>query len=194
MASEKALQTKKEIVKQLSDELKSAQSIVIADYRGLTVEQDTILRSDARDGQVVYKVAKNTMLAFAAKDAGMDYLLPLFVGPTALAYSTDDAIAPAKVLQKHADKIKAFEIKGGAMDGAFVSPEEIKALALIPPQEVLYGQVVAALASPITGLAMILQAIADKGQEAGTENVAELATVAAATEAAKEVAEEAPAE
>ena len=181
MPSIKILENKKKIVAGLVEELKSAKTLIVVDYRGLTVQEDTQLRSDLRGEDVTYKVAKNTLLTLAAKEAGMEALVPHFVGPTAIAYSTTDVIAPAKVLQKYADKIKVFNIKGGVMEGDALDVAQIKALASIPPKEVLYGQVVSGIAAPITGLAIILKAIVDKGQEAGSENVSDL--VAAKAEA-----------
>ena len=175
MPSSRILDNKKKIVEELIAEMKSAQTILIADYRGLTVEQDTAMRSELRKEEVVYKVVKNTLASIAAKEAGMGYLDPLFEGPTAIAYSTKDVVAPAKVLQKYADKIEAFTIKGGAMENSVISAQDIKSLASIPPKEVLYGRVVCGIAAPITGFAMILKAIADKGMETNTANVAELA-------------------
>ena len=175
MPSSKILDSKKKIVEGLVGEMRSAQTILVADYRGLTVEQDTAMRNELRKEDVVYKVVKNTLATIAAREAGMEYLNPLFEGPTAIAYSTKDVVAPAKVLQKYADKIEAFSIKGGALEKAAISVQDIKSLASIPPKEVLYGRVVCGIAAPITGLAMILKAIADKGTRSGTTNFSELA-------------------
>lgn len=177
MPSEKILNNKKKIVADLTEELKSAQTVIVVDYLGLTVEEDTDLRRELRKEGVEYKVVKNTLISFAAKEAGLEFLTPLFVGPTAIGYSTTDVVAPAKVLQKYADKIKVYNIKGGSMEGKSLSVEEIKSLASIPPKEVLYGRVVCGIAAPLTGLAMILKAIADKGEESNITDVAELATV-----------------
>ncbi len=178
MPSNKALEAKKKVVQDLTEEFKSAQTMLVADYLGLTVEQDTEMRAALRKEGVVYKVVKNTLAAFAAKEAGLDSLHPYFEGPTAIAYSTSDAIAPAKILSKYADKIETFKIKGGVMDKKAIDLTDIKALAQIPPREVLYAQVVCGIASPITGLAMILHAIESKGAESGAENVAALAVSA----------------
>ena len=142
---------------------------------GLSVGQDTELRTAMRKEEVTYKVVKNTLAELAAKQAGYESLIPFFKGPTAIAYSTSDVVSPAKVLQKYADKIEVFSIKGGIMEGMEISVPEIKALASIPPKEVLYGQVVCGLISPIAGLAMILNAINEKAQEAGAENVGAVA-------------------
>ncbi len=173
MPNNKILDSKKQVVRNLSEEFKSAQSLLIADYLGLTVQQDTELRNALRKENVTYKVVKNTLADIAAKDAGLPAeMSSLFVGPTAIAYSTTDVIAPAKVLQGFADKIEAFTIKGGAMEGKLLSVADVKALSSIPPKEVLYGQIVCAIASPISGLAMILNAICEKAETAGAESVA----------------------
>ncbi|MHB1454375.1 MAG: 50S ribosomal protein L10 [Saccharofermentanales bacterium] len=178
MPSNKALESKKQIVQGLIEEFKSAQTLLVADYRGLTVEQDTEMRTALRKEGIIYKVVKNTLATFAAKEAGLESLNPLFEGPTAIAYSKSDVVAPAKVLQKYADKIETFSIKGGVMEKKAISIQDVKALSLIPSKEILYSQIVCGIASPITGLAMILNAIAEKGNEAGTDNVSALAVSA----------------
>lgn len=175
MPSNKILAGKKDVVSELVEELKSAQSVLVADHRGLTVKQDTDLRNALRKENVVYKVVKNTLVSIAAKEAGLTGMDTLFVGPTAIAYSKTDAVAPAKVLQPFADKIEAFSIKGGSMDNTLLSVVDVKALASIPPRETLYAQVVCAIASPISGLAMILNAVREKGEEAGVETIAAVA-------------------
>ncbi|MHB1485862.1 MAG: 50S ribosomal protein L10 [Saccharofermentanales bacterium] len=180
MPNKKILNEKMQIVKELADEFKSAQSLLVADYRGLTVQQDTDLRNALRKEKVTYKVVKNSLAAFAAKEAGIEGMDSLFVGPTAIAYSTTDVIAPAKVLQQYADKIEAFSIKGGALENKLLSAVDVKALASIPPKEVLYAQIVCAIASPISGLVMILNAIREKGEEAGVQTFASLASAPAA--------------
>jgi large subunit ribosomal protein L10 len=175
MPSNKALNGKKTVVNELVEEFKSAQSLLVADYRGLTVQQDTDLRNALRKENVTYKVVKNTIATIAAKEVGLEGMETLFVGPTAIAYSKTDVVAPAKVLQMYADKIEAFSIKGGIMDNKILSIVDVKALATIPPKEVLYAQIVCAIASPISGLAMILNAIREKGEEAKVETIAAVA-------------------
>lgn len=178
MPSDKILNAKKKMVEELTEEFKSAQTLVVADYLGLSVSQDTELRTAMRKEEVTYKVVKNTLAELAAKEAGFESLVPFFKGPTAIAYSKTDVVSPAKVLQKYADKIDVFSIKGGIMEGKEISVPEIKALASIPPKEVLYGQVVCGLVSPIAGLAMILNAISEKAAESGAETVGAVAVQA----------------
>ena len=172
MPSKKVLNEKKGVVQELIEEFKSAQSLLVTDYRGLTVQQDTELRNALRKEKVTYKVVKNTLASIAAKEVGLTGMETLFAGPTAIAYSKTDVVAPAKVLQFYADKIEAFSIKGGIMDNRLLSVADVKALATIPPREVLYAQIVCAIASPISGLAMILNAVREKGEEAGVATIA----------------------
>lgn len=178
MPSNKVLKAKKHIVDELTEEFKSAQTLLVADYRGLTVLQDTELRTAMRTEKIMYKVVKNTLAAFAAKEAGLESLTDLFKGPTAIVYSTSDVVAPAKILQKYADKIEALTIKGGVMEGKGISVADVKALASIPSKEVLYGQVVCGIASPLTGFAMILNAICEKAGEANADKVGAVAVSA----------------
>jgi len=179
MPSEKILKAKEQLVKQLTEEFKSAQTLLVADYLGLNVEQDTELRNALRKEAVNYKVIKNTLAILAAKEAGLDELTPLFKGPTAIAYSTTDVVSPAKILQKYADKIEAFSIKGGVMEGTTLSVQEVKALAAIPSKEILYGQVVCGLISPIAGFAMILNAICEKAEQEKAETIGAVAVAVA---------------
>lgn len=180
MPSTKVLNEKKEIVAGLTKEFASAKTIVLAEYLGLTVAQDTAMRASLRKAGIHYKVVKNTLSVRAMKDAGIEGTDTLLTGPIAIAYSTDDVVAPAKALKEYADKFEKFKIRGGVMEGKVISLAEVVRLASIPPRQVLYGQVVSGLISPIAGLAMILNAIAEKANEQGADSVAALATVPAA--------------
>lgn len=182
MPSTKVLNTKKEIVAGLVKEFASAKTIVLAEYRGLTVAQDTVMRAAMRKAGIHYKVVKNTLSARAMKDAGIEGLDEMLHGPIAIGYSTDDVIAPAKVLKGFADKFDKFKIKGGVMDGKTISIDEVIRLAAIPPREVLYGQIVSSLISPIASLAMVLNAICEKaaGPKTDIEAALEVAPAVAA--------------
>lgn len=180
MPSKKVLKAKKKIVADLADEFKQAQAMVFADYRGLTVEQDTNLRAALRKANVNYQVIKNTMSSRALAEAGFEGLDEVLKGPTAIAYSKDDVIAPAKVIKEFADKFDKLNIKGGTLEGKSIDLNDINRLASIPPVEVLYGQVVCGLISPIAGLAILLNAIKEKAEEAGVQTAAEVAAVKAA--------------
>lgn len=156
MPSKKVLQEKVEVVKELTEKIKAAKAIVLADYRGLTVEQDTELRNALRKAGVEYKVVKNTLTRFAAKENGLDGLDSFLNGPTAMAVSTSDLIAPAKVLAEYAKKYEKLELKVGVVEGKIIDVNGIKALAELPPREVLISRVLAGFNAPITGFVNVL--------------------------------------
>ena len=197
MPSVKVLENKKSIVNGLTEELKSAKTLVVADARGLTVSQDTELRNALRKAGVNYKVVKNTLINRAAKEVDLGELEEIFKGPTAIAYSADDVIAPAKVMKEFSDKFEKLNLKGGATEGRVASLAEITALASIPPLEVLYAQVVGGLVSPIAALAIYLNEVVKKMEASNAKTAAEVASSAPASEAApaaeEVVAEAAPA-
>lgn len=167
MPSEKILEAKKKIVADLVASYKEAQSFVFVDARGLTVEQDTALRSEMRKNGVSYKVVKNTTLNLVFKELGFEGLDDMFKGPTAVAFSTEDLIAPAKVAKKFADDFEQLTIKGGIIEGKLATVAEVEALAAVPSKDVLLSQIVYALLFPITKLAMLTKATAEKLQEEG---------------------------
>jgi large subunit ribosomal protein L10 len=187
MPSKKILAQKAKVVEVLSDDFKQAQSMVFAESRGLTVAQDTAMRAAMRKAGVKYQVVKNTISSRALSKIGVDGLEDVLKGPTAIAYSKNDVTAAAKVVKEYADKFDKFNIKGGILNGKLISTAEVQNLASIPSLDVLYGQVVFSLMAPISGLAMILNAIKEKGEEAGVTNVADIvgAQVAAKTEVAE---------
>lgn len=158
MPSEKILQSKKETVKEISEKVKSAKAMVLADYRGLTVEQDTALRSALRKAGVEYKVVKNTLTRFAMKENGYEGLDSFLNGPTALAISDSDPVAPAKVLSEFAGKFDKLELKVGVVEGKIIDASGIKALAELPPREVLIARVLGGFNAPISGFANVLNA------------------------------------
>ena len=190
MPSEKILEAKKKVVAELVESYKGAQSFVFVDARGLTVEQDTNLRSELRKNGVTYKVVKNTTLNLVFKELGIEGLDDMFKGPTAVAYSTEDLIAPAKVVKKFADDFEKLNIKGGIIEGKVATVAEVEALAAVPSKDVLLSQIVYALLFPITKLAMLTKATAEKLESEGG-----VASEAKAEEAPAEAAasEEAPA-
>ncbi|NLJ71050.1 MAG: 50S ribosomal protein L10 [Clostridiaceae bacterium] len=190
MPSPKILEKKKQTVKQLANELKDAQSIVLADYMGLNVAQDTEMRTAFREAGVTYRVIKNSVISRAFDQLGIDGFTDELTGPTAIAYSVEDIVLAPKLTKQYADKMKKFEIKGGIMEGAKVDLEQIFKLASIPDQQTLYGQLVSGLIFPVTSLAMTLNALAEKAAEEGKENVADMVVVSGdAVEAKEEVSE-----
>ena len=184
MPSEKILEAKKKIVADLVANYKEAQSFVFVDARGLTVEQDTALRSEMRKNGVCYKVVKNTTLNLVFKELGIEGLDDMFKGPTAVAYSKEDMMAPAKVSKKFADDFEKLTIKGGIIEGKVATVAEVEALAAVPSKDVLLSQIVYALLFPITKLAMLTKAAAEKLEAEG--GVAAPAEAAPAEEAKAE--------
>ncbi len=167
MASEKILNQKKQAVADLVERLKNAQAGVLFDYRGLTVEQDTALRNELRAAGVDYHVVKNTLTRFAANEVGLNELDEVLHGPTALAISSEDALAPARVLAKFAKaNADIVSIKSGFMDGKVISADEVNVYAEIPSKEVLISKMLGSLQAPISKLTRTLDAIANKDGEA----------------------------
>ena len=187
------VELKKPIVDEIAAAVKGAQSVVLVDYRGLTVEQDTQLRKQLREAGITYKVYKNTMMNFAFKGTDCEALLPYLEGPSAIAISTEDATAPARELCKFAKTADALEVKGGIVEGTAYDADGIKEVAKIPSREELLSRLLGSMQSPITNFARVIKQIAEKDGEAGAEASAEAEAAPAAEEAAAE-AEAAPAE
>ncbi|MBR2453185.1 MAG: 50S ribosomal protein L10 [Clostridia bacterium] len=166
MPSEKVLESKKAVVAALIERLKDAQAGVIADYRGLTVAQDTELRAKLREAGVEYTIVKNTLTRFAANEVGLDALDPVLHGPTALATSSTDVVAPAKVLVEFAKANEQLEIKAGFVDGKVIDANEVKVYASIPNKEVLISKMMGSLQAPIGSLVRTLDAIAKQMESA----------------------------
>ena len=174
MPNAKVLSEKQAIVASLTEKLQSACAGVLVDYSGITVAEDTEMRAKLRAENVEYAVIKNTLLRFAAKNAGYGELDDVLNGTTSLAISSDDPIAPARIINEYAKKlVNHFEIKGGFMDGRIISVEEIIALANIPPLPILRAQVLGTMLAPISSLAIVLKAIAEKNGAPAEEAAAE---------------------
>ncbi|MBN1892251.1 MAG: 50S ribosomal protein L10 [Clostridiales bacterium] len=167
MPSQKILDEKKKLVSDLVSDYQKAQSFVFANARGMKVSDDTEMRAELRKNNVSYKVIKNSIARRVFQGLEIDGVQDIFKGPTAIAYSTEDPIAPAKVLKQYADKINELNIKGGIIEGKVASIEEVNTLAKIPAQEVLYGQIAYGLLFPFTKLAMLLKAAAEKIEQEG---------------------------
>ncbi|MBJ68236.1 MAG: 50S ribosomal protein L10 [Gemmatimonadetes bacterium] len=146
-------------VEELTAALSSAKAIYLADFTGLDVAKVTGLRNKLRDAEVGYQVVKNRLAKRAAAKAGISGLDEHLIGPTAIAFTNEDPIAPAKILQDFADEDDAFSIKLGFMDGQVLSPEEIKALSKLPSREELLGKVLGSVQSPMYGLAGVLNGL-----------------------------------
>lgn len=184
------VELKQPIIEEISATIKDAQSVVLVDYRGLTVEQDTQLRKQLREADVTYKVYKNTMMNFAFKGTDFEALAPYLEGPSAMAVSTTDATAPARILAKFAKTANALEIKGGVVEGIAYDAKGIGAIAAIPSREELLSKLLGSIQSPITNFARVMNQLAEKGG-AGAVEAAPAEEAPAAEEAAP--AEEAPA-
>ncbi|HEM9175382.1 TPA: 50S ribosomal protein L10 [Streptococcus agalactiae] len=163
--SEAIIAKKAEQVELIAEKMKAAASIVVVDSRGLTVEQDTNLRRSLRESDVEFKVIKNSILIRAAEKAGLEDLKELFVGPSAVAFSNEDVIAPAKVISDFAKDAGALEIKGGSVDGKFTSVEEINALAKLPNKEGMLSMLLSVLQAPVRNVAYAVKAVAEKDEE-----------------------------
>ena len=186
------VELKQPIVQEISEQIKDAQSVVVVDYRGLTVAEDTQLRKQLRETGVAYKVYKNTLVNFAIKGTDFESLSDVLEGPNAFAISTTDATAPARVIAKFAKTAPALEIKAGVVEGTFYDADGMKAIATIPSREELLSKFLGSIQSPITNFARVINQIAEKGGAADVEVKAEEA--APAEEAPVEApAEEAPA-
>lgn len=161
MPSAKILEQKEKLVADLAEQMKNAQSGVLVNYCGITVEKDTALRAELRKNGVQYKVIKNTYIKKAADIAGLSGFDSVLEGMTAIAVS-DDPIAPAKVLNKFAEDNESFEIKAGFIDGRVIDINEIKSLAAIPSKEGLIAKFLGSIQSPLYNFAYAIQAIVDK--------------------------------
>ncbi|EMW9184668.1 MAG: 50S ribosomal protein L10 [Enterococcus faecalis] len=163
--SEAAIAKKETLVQAAAEKFELAASVVIVDYRGLTVEEVTNLRKQLRDAGVEMKVIKNSILSRAAKKVGLDGLDEVFTGPTAVAFSNDDVVAPAKIIDEFAKDAKALEIKGGVIEGKVSSVEQITALAKLPNREGLLSMLLSVLQAPVRNVAYAVKAVAEKNEE-----------------------------
>ena len=188
------VELKKPIVDEISEVVKDAQGVVLVDYRGLTVEQDTNLRKQLREAGVTYKVYKNTMMNFAFKGTDFEQLAPHLEGPSAIAVSKDDATAPARIIVKFAKEAPALELKAGVVEGVFYDAKGIADVAKIPSREELLSRLLGSLQSPVANFARVLNQIAEKGGEAAPAEAAAPAAEAAPEEAAPAAEEAAPTE
>ncbi len=168
------VELKQPIVAEISETVKDAESVVLVDYLGLTVEQDTQLRRKLREENVSYKVYKNTLMNFAFKGTDFEQLAPYLNGPSAIAVSTTDATAPARVITDFvkANKLTNFEIKAGVVEGKVYDAKGMEAIAAIPSREVLLSRLLGSMQSPITNFARVLKQIAEKDDAPAAEAAA----------------------
>lgn len=157
---------KKPIIDEISELLNGAQSAVLVDYRGITVEEDTKLRKALREAGVIYKVYKNTMVNFAVKDTEFECLSKHLEGPTAIAVSKDNATIAAKIIVDFAEEAEALEVKAGVVEGSYYDADGMKVIAKIPSREELLSKLLGSIQSPIANFARVVKQIADSKEEA----------------------------
>ena len=157
---------KQPVVKEIASLLDGAQSAVVIDYRGITVEQDTQLRKQMREAGIPYKVYKNTMVKLAVDGTDLDSIKVDLEGPTAIAVSKTDATAPARVLSKFAKEAPALEIKSGVVEGTYYDAAGIKSIAAVPSREELLSKFLGSIQSPIANFARVIKQIAEKNEAA----------------------------
>lgn len=165
MPNEKTLQEKSLLVADVAEKLRGSATTVVTDYRGLTVSQVTALRKSLRDAGIEFQVIKNTLTRRATAQTELSELDEHLTGPTALAFSKDDAVAPAKILTEFAKKNEALKVKGGIVEGKVVGFDQIKALADLPSREGLLSMLLSVLQAPMRNFALAVKAVADKNEE-----------------------------
>lgn len=158
----KNFETKKTVVAEITDKLNRAQSVVLIDYRGLTVSEVTDLRNQFRKAGVEYAVLKNTMLTLAARDLNIENLEEHLKGPTAVAFGYEDPVAPAKIITEYIKKNKKISVKCGMIDKKVVDVAGVTALAELPPREVLIAKMMGSMNAPITGFVGVLSGVMRK--------------------------------
>jgi len=186
---------KAQVIEEVAGAIQESEAVFAVDYRGISVPQAAELRTQLRAADATFRVVKNTLSERAADQVGADGLKELLDGPTAMTFVRGDAAAAAKALRdfRRGTGNTLLEFKGGWMNGAPLTPEDVDAIAQLPSRDVLIGRLVGLIASPISGLATALnnlpaglarqlQAIADQGLIGGTAAPAAEAPAAAATE------------
>lgn len=165
MASQ-ALELKKQVVEEIKAKIQNASSIVLVDYKGLTVKQDTEMRAKFRAAGVEYRVMKNRLVKIAFNELGFNEFDNFLEGPTALAFGSEDAIAPAKVTFESIKAYNKLEAKCGLMDNAFIDGAAVKAIAALPSREVLLAKMLGSMLAPISKLAYVINAVKEQREQA----------------------------
>ena len=172
MPNAKVLESKKAVVESLTGKIQEATSVVFVDYKGITVAQDTELRKQFREAGVEYSVVKNTLTNFAAKNAGYDFS-EVLNGTTAMASTTGDPIAPARIVCEFAKKNKnTLSIKGGMVEGSVLSADQLNGFGELPSKNALVASVLGTFLAPISSLAFVLDQIREQ-KEGGAPATAE---------------------
>ncbi|MFV0440187.1 MAG: 50S ribosomal protein L10 [Lachnospirales bacterium] len=155
------IEAKKVVIDEIKEKISKASSVVLVDYRGITVEQDTELRKKLREAGVEYKIYKNTMVKFAVDGTEYEGLKDYLAGPTALAFSYDDPTLSGRLLIDDVKKIDAISFKAGVLDGVLYDQDQMQAVAAIPSREVLLSKLLGSLQGPMGSFARVIQAVAD---------------------------------
>ena len=167
MASEKILNQKKEEVKKLAEEMKESKLILLTDYRGINVADDTVLRKDLRNANATYTIIKNNITRRALAECGIEGLEEKLEGPTAVVMSKEDYLEPSKVIYKYSKDNDFYKIKGGVIDGKVMTAEEIITLAKLPSRETLLSMLAGALLGNISKVAVALNEVKKQKEAAG---------------------------
>ena len=155
------VELKKPVVEEISNSIKGAAAVVLVNYKGISVEQDTQMRKELREAGVVYKVYKNTMMNFAFKGTPCEELCQHLEGTNALAVCENDATAPARILAKYAKAVPTLELVAGVVEGGYYDQAGIKALSEVPSREELLGKLLGSIQSPIANFARVISQIAE---------------------------------
>lgn len=161
----KAIEKKQELVNLIAEEIKASSSIVIADYRGLNVAEVTELRNNMRNEGLTFKIYKNSLVRRAMEQAGIEGLDEVLTGPNAIAFSSEDVVAPARVLNDFSKTHENLELKAGVIEGKVANLEEIKAIATLPNKEGLLSMLLSVLTAPMRNTALAVKAVAEKKAE-----------------------------
>ena len=167
MASEKILNQKKEEVSKLAEQMKEAKLILLTDYRGINVTDDTTLRRDLRNAGAKYTIIKNNITKRALAECGIEGLEEKLEGPTAVVMSSEDYLEPSKIIYKFSKDNEYYEIKGGVIDGKVMTTDEIITLAKLPSRETLLSMLAGALLGNISKVAVALDQVRIQKEEAG---------------------------
>ncbi|GAA0434243.1 50S ribosomal protein L10 [Lentibacillus halophilus] len=167
MSNSNIIEQKKQVVQEIADKFRDSQSTLLVDYRGLNVAEMTELRQQMREADVDFKVYKNSMVRRAADEVELSDLNDTLVGPTAIAFSANDVIAPAKILNNFAKEHHALEIKGGVIEGEIATLDQIKELADLPNYDGMVAMLLSVLQAPVRNFAYAAKAIADQKEEQG---------------------------
>lgn len=159
-------QMKQAKIEEIKEKLQKSQSVILASYQGLTVEEDTQLRKSLREAGVEYKVYKNTLVILAAKELGIEGLEEHLQGPVSIAIGYDDVTAPARILNDFTKTHKKLELKAGLVQGEIYDVDKVKQLANIPSKDVLIAKLLGSIKSPVSKFAYVLNAIKESKESA----------------------------